>query len=332
LILFAISGKEDFMTTLKISSIILLAFIFVLNVPLKASAGYPEKTMNLVVWGTPGSATDILARTLVLFSEKNFGQPIQITNKPGGNGIVGMSYLLSKPANGYWSLLITNSMISWLLTGTQSFNLESFEFVIRIVTDPLFLFVRKDSPFKTLEDFIQEAKKRPKAIKIGGAGRMGVYELTAFEVMREAGIKLNYIPYDANREAVVATLGGHVDCGISALAPMVGLLKSKDLRLLASTATEPETDQDVPTFLEKKLDVTGNMSRGIAVKKGTPPQMIEKLHATFKSAISSPEWKEYYIDKFQQRQGYLGPADFTKAMKDEERVTREFLKTVAKSK
>ena len=296
------------------------------------SAAYPEKPMTNLVWGAPGSATDILARTLAAFSEKDFGQQIQILNKPGGNGIVSMTYLLGKPADGYTSILVTNSMIPVLLKGTQSFNLDSFDFVIRIVTDPLLLAVKKESPYKTLEEFVQAAKKNPGNMKVSGSLRGGVYEQTAFELMQSAAIKLNYIPYQGGSEAVVAAMGGHVDAVICVFSPMLGLVKSGDLRLLASSSTEPETDLKIPTFLEKKLNVTTAMWRGIAVKKGTPPEILEKIHATFRKQILSPEWKEKYILKYDQRPGYLGPADFNKAMKNEEKSTKEFLKTLEKAK
>lgn len=312
--------------------ILILALLFISIIQTPTWAGYPEKTLNFLVWGTPGSATDILARNLAIYSEKIFGQQILITNKPGGNGIVAMSFLQSKPADGYWCLLVTNSMISVLLKGTQSYNLDSFDYIIRIVTDPLFLAVRKDSPYKTLEDFIEAAKKKPGEIKIAGALRGGIAELAAFEIMQAAGIQFNYIPYEGNRDAVIAAAGGHTDAVFCALSPMLGLHKSGDLRLLASTDTEPEVELKVPTFTEKKLNVTGNMWRGIAARRGTPPAAIEKLHSAFKKAILTHEWKEKYIDKFQQKQGYLGPADFTRAMKNEEKVTKAFLESMPKAK
>ncbi|MBI5968258.1 MAG: tripartite tricarboxylate transporter substrate binding protein [Deltaproteobacteria bacterium] len=315
-----------------IIGILTLTFMLFFSAQTPARAAYPEKPMTMLVWGTPGSATDILARNLALFSEKSFGQQIQVMNKPGGSGIVAMSFLQNKPTDGYWSLLITNSMIPVLLKGTQPFNLDSFEYVIRIVTDPLFLTVRKESPYKSLEDFVEVAKKKPGEIRLSGALRGGIYELTAFEIMQAAGIKINYIPYEGNRDAVIAAVGGHVDAALCALSPMLGLVKSGDVKLLVSTAMEPEEELKVPTFTEKKLNVTGNMWRGVAVKKGTSAEIIERLHSTFKKAILSPEWKEKYLDKYQQKQGYMEPAEFTRAMKGEEKTTRAFLESMEKAK
>jgi putative tricarboxylic transport membrane protein len=312
--------------------LLLAAFFIFLCGQVSVRAAYPEKPMTILVWGAPGSATDILARTLAAFSEKDFGQQIQILNKPGGNGIVAQTYLLGKPADGYWSILVTNSMIPVLLKGTQPFNLDSFDFVIRIVTDPLLLAVRKQSPYKTLEDFIAAAKENPGKIKVSGSLRGGVYEQTAFELMKAAKIKLNYIPYQGGSKAVVAAVGGEVDAVICVYSPMLGLVKSGDLRLLASSSTEPEPELKIPTFTEKKLDVTTAMWRGIAVEKGTPPEIVEKLHAVFKKQILSAAWKQKYIEKYEQRQGYLGPADFTKAMKNEEKSMKAFLQTIEKPK
>lgn len=296
-------------------------------------AAYPDKPLNILVWGNPGAATDILARSLAAASEKSFGQPIQIVNKAGGSGIVAMSYLLSKPADGTWCLLNTNSMISVLHERPQSFNLDSFDYVLRIVTDPEFIAVRKESPYKTIDELLQAAKKKPGELKIGGALLGSIAWLVAKQIEKVADVKFNYIPYPGNRDAVVAVLGGHVDVIVSAMAPMLGVFKSGDMRLLASTSTEPERDVKVPTFIEKKMmNIDQVMWRGIIMKKGTSPEVIEKLHTTFKKAILSPEWKDQYLEKYQQRQGYLGPAEFTKAMKDEEKLTIPLLQSIPKSK
>jgi putative tricarboxylic transport membrane protein len=309
------------------------ALLLVLVCHMPAWAAYPEKPLNILVWGNAGAATDILARSLAAMSEKSFGQPIQIVNKSGGSGIVAMAYLLSKPADGQWCVLNTNSMISVLYDNPQSFNLDSFDYVIRLVTDPEFIAVRKESPYKTIEDVLQAARKRPGELKMGGALMGSIAWLVAKQIEKVADVKLNYIPYPGNRDAVVAVLGGHVDVIVSAMAPMLGVFKSGDMRLLASTSTEPETDVKVPTFVEKKMpSIDQVMWRGIMVKKGTSPDVIEKIQSTFKKTILSREWKEQYLDKYQQFQGYQGPAQFTKAMKDEEKLTIPLLQSIPKGK
>ncbi len=309
------------------------ALLLVLAFQCPVGAAYPEKPLNILVWGNAGAATDILARALAAMSEKSFGQPIQIVNKAGGSGIVAMSYLLSKPADGTWCVLNTNSMISVLYDSPQSFNLDSFDYVIRLVTDPEFIAVRKESSYKTIEDLFQAAKKKPGEFKMGGALTGSIAWLVAKQMEKAADVKFNYIPYPGNRDAVVAVLGGHVDAIVSAMAPMLGVYKSGDMRLLASTNPEPETDVKVPTFIEKKMpSIDQVMWRGIMVKKGTSPEVIEKLHSTFKKAILSPEWKAQYLDKYQQYPGYMGPAEFTKAMKNEEKTTIPLLQSIPKSK
>ena len=317
----------------KSLTIWMLALLLTMVFQIPVWAAYPEKPLNILVWGNPGAATDILARSLAAMSEKSFGQPIQVVNKAGGSGIVAMSYLLSKPADGTWCLLNTNSMISVLYDTPQSFNLDSFDYVIRLVTDPEFIAVRKESPYKTIEDLIQAAKNKPGELKMGGALMGSIAWLVAKQIEKVAGVKFNYIPYPGNRDAVVAVLGGHVDVIVSAMAPMLGVWKSGDMRLLASTSAEPETDVKVPTFVEKKMpSIDQVMWRGIIAKKGTNPEIIEKLHSTFKKTILSAEWKTQYLDKYQQFQGYQGPAAFAKAMKDEEKLTIPLLQSIPKGK
>lgn len=319
-------GKKSFIIGMT-------ALLLTLTFQIPIWAAYPDKPLNILVWGNPGAATDILARSLAAASEKSFGQSIQIVNKAGGSGIVAMSYLLGKPADGTWCLLNTNSMISVLYDRPQSFNLDSFDYVIRLVTDPEFIAVRKESPYKTIEDLLQGAKKKPGELKMGGALLGSIAWLVTKQIEKVADVKFNYIPYPGNRDVVVAALGGHVDVIVSAMAPMLGVFKSGDMRLLASTSTEPETDVKVPTFIEKKMmNIDQVMWRGIVVKKGTNPDIIEKMHSTFKKTILSKEWKEQYLDKYQQFQGYMGPTQFTKAMKDEEKLTIPLLQSIPKGK
>jgi len=313
-------------------NIFITALLFVLVFQVPAPAAYPEKPLTILVWGVPGSATDILARALAAMSEKDFGQPINILNKAGGSGVVAMSYLLSKPADGTLCLLNTNSMISVLHGNPQSFNLDSFDYVVRLVTDPVFIAVRKESPYKSIEELIQGAKEKPGELKIAGALMGSINWLAAMQLNKKAGIKLNYIPYEGNRDVVISVLGGHVDAIVSAMAPMLGVHKSGDMRLLASTSTEPETELKVPTFIEKNMDIDQNMWRGIMMKKGTDPAIIEKLNRTFKKTVLSPEWKEQYLMKYKQRQGYMGPAEITKAMKNEEKLTIPLLGSIPKTK
>jgi putative tricarboxylic transport membrane protein len=311
----------------------MVASLLVLVFQIPVWAAYPEKSLNILVWSTPGSGNDIAARSLATMSEKSFGQPIQIVNKTGGSGVVAMSYLLSRPADGQWCVLNTNSMISVLYDTPQSYNLDSFDYVIRLMTDPEFIAVRKESPYKTIEDLLQAAKKRPGELKMGGSLMGSIAWLVAKHIEKVADVKFNYIPYPGARDAVVAVLGGHLDVIVSPMAPMMGVFKSGDMRLLARTSTESETDVKVPTFVEKKMpSVDQVMSRGIMVKKETSPEIIEKLHSAFKKTILSPEWKAQYLDKYQQYQGYQGPTAFTKAMQDEAKITIPLLQSIPKGK
>ena len=167
---------------------------------------------------------------------------------------------------------------------------------------------------------------------MGGALMGSVNWLAAKQIEEVADVKLNYIPYPGNRDAVVAVLGGHVDAIVSAMAPMLGVYNSGDMRLLISTSTEPETEYKIPTFIEKNMDINRVMWRGIMMKKGAAPEIVEKLHLTFKKTILSPKWKEQYLEKYNQRQGYLGPAEYTKAIKNEEKSTIPMLESIPKSK
>ena len=285
-----------------------------------------------MVWGKPGSATDILARALAMASEKDFGQPINILNKTGGEWC--RRDVLSFKQTGRWNPVPFEYQFNDLGFDrqSQSFNLDSFAYVIRLVTDPLLIAVRKESPYKTIEELIQGAKKNPGELKMGGALMGSVNWLAAKQIEEVADVKLNYIPYPGNRDAVVAVLGGHVDAIVSAMAPMLGVYNSGDMRLLISTSTEPETEYKIPTFIEKNMDIDRVMWRGIMMKKGTNPEIVEKLHLTFKKTILSSKWKEQYLEKYNQRQGYLGPAEYTKAIKNEEKLTIPLMESIPKSK
>jgi tripartite-type tricarboxylate transporter receptor subunit TctC len=145
---------------------------------------------------------------------------------------------------------------------------------------PNALIVRADSPFKTLKDFIEYAKKNPKVITLGGSGTYSANHLETLRLEREAGIKLTYIPHTGTGPLVPAILGGHLT-GLMNYS-MLPAQQGKKVRVLAVASEERvKALPDAPTFKEQGYDIVGGAFRGVAAPKGTPKEVIAKLADAF---------------------------------------------------
>lgn len=295
-----------------------------------AAPSFPEKPITLIAWSTPGGGSDTTLRMIAPIAEKHFGKPLVIVNKPGGGGVVGMKYLQSLPNDGYNVLLITSSIAEVLNLGGKDLKPQDFDYVLRLVEDPLIIAVTTTSknPLRSWKDIIDKAKESPGNQKWAGSFFGSKSHMLAYLISKKVGIKTSIVPFLGTADAVVALLGNHVDVFVGNPRELMSHAEVGNVKFIA-TFGEKRLDEfpDLPTLREIGVDVVGNHWRGIVVKKGTSPEIIKILHDGFKKAISDSRWIDF-VKKNGLVEGYLNANDLYQLTKKETELIKETLKEI----
>lgn len=248
-----------------------------------ALAEFPDKPITYIIPFNPGGESDVTARLQEPHLEKALGVSINVTHKPGGGGAVAWSQFqrTAKP-DGYTIIGINVPHIIGqpLLRKDAGYETDGFKFIMWFHFTPSALVVRKESPFKTLKDFVDYAKKNPKAVTVGGSGTYSANHLGVLQLEKAAGIKLTYVPHTGTGPVIPAVLGGHIGAAMS--YSMLGVSQKEKMRVLAVASEERvEVLPDTPTFKELGYDIVGGAFRGVAAPKGTPQAIVDKLAKAF---------------------------------------------------
>lgn len=291
--------------------------------PAGAAEPFPSKPVVIYVGSKAGSPVDVYARTIARLAEPHLGQAIQVQNREGGSSTIAMATLLNQPADGYSLYGGTRSMTTVLIARDTGFTVQDFAFVIRSQVDPFMFAVPGSSPYKTLKDFVEAAKKEPGKLKVAGFGTGTPHHIAMQRFARAAGFTYGWIPYDGGSAATAAAMGGHVDAVMTNPGQLRG--KGDRLRALAITHTERVPGfPDIPTFTELGFPITDLHWRGLVTKKGVPAERVERLHQAFKKAMETPEWGEF-VEKQGQLNGYLGPEAFAQEARRNTAEAKEVL-------
>jgi tripartite-type tricarboxylate transporter receptor subunit TctC len=195
-----------------------------------------------------------------------------------------------------------------------AFTYQSFEPIINVVLDPVMFQVRADSQWKTLREFLDYAKKNPGMITVGNSGAGGGVHLIALAFEKAAEVSFNHIPFAGGGPSVTALLGGHIHA--VSVSPPEGIphVKAGKLRIIALFSEKRmEAFPDVPTVREQGVNFTMSQWRGLAAPKGTPPDVVKRLHDAFKKGMEDPGFVKTATD-LTVNLAYLGPDDFGKLM------------------
>jgi tripartite-type tricarboxylate transporter receptor subunit TctC len=279
--------------------------------PAQAQEPYPTKPIALVVPFPPGGVADIVARPVADAMSRHLGVPVVIENKAGAGGGIGMGFASKARADGY-TLLLALSSISLLpeadkvIGRAPLYQLNQFAPIARFTADPTVLAVRADSPWRTLQDFVADARKRPGAITYGSSGNYGTMHMPMEMFAASAGIKLLHVPYTGAGPAVVALLAGNVDAVASGPSTVIQHVKAGKLRVLASWGDKRLTSlPEIPTLAESGFNAVFFQWAALFAPAGTPEPALAKLReaaratavdARFVAAMATVETPIQYLD------------------------------------
>jgi tripartite-type tricarboxylate transporter receptor subunit TctC len=297
------------MKRLAIGFLALFATLAMVGVAAAGTAGFPNKRITYNICFNPGGESDITARFQEQPLKKILGVDIAINYKIGGGGALCWSELVQTKPDGYTIAghNLPHTALQPLEMGNAGYQTLDLKSIYYFESTPDLLLVRNDSPYKTLKDFVEAAKKTPGAMTVGGSGTSSANDLGTTMLNKAAGIQLTYVPFGGTGSAVPALLGSHVTALMS--YSTMGIQYAGKFRSLAiASETRMDVLSDVPTFKEQGYNVVEGAYRGVAAPPGTPDDVIKILADAFDKVMKDPEVKKK-MDQNGFKTEFLGPED-----------------------
>jgi len=275
-----------------------------------AAQNWPARPVTILCWSAAGSPVDIYARTLAKLLTAELGQNVVVENRTGGSGIVMVNSLVRGATDGYTIAANTLSLATLFSEKAAQFKLDDLQMVARSQIDPYGLIVHTSTPFKTIEQFVAFARKKPGYLNVGGPFAISSHRV-AWEVFADvAKFQTTWVPYPGGGPALTAIAGGHIDAAATNPGNVKPMIDAGKVRVIAvSSEKRLEDFPDVPTYKEKGWDVVRYQWRGIMVKAGTPKPVVDRLASAIQKAQQTPTWKAY-LKQVSQLDGYQGPDAF----------------------
>ncbi|MGZ3557940.1 MAG: tripartite tricarboxylate transporter substrate binding protein [Thermodesulfobacteriota bacterium] len=250
---------------------------------------YPTRSISYLICFDPGGQSDRVARLQQPHLTRILGQKVLIDYKVGGGGSLGWRELVRSKPDGY-SIAGFNipHVILQPLQQEVGYKTDQITPICLFQRTPLGLAVLNNSPFKTLQEFIDYGKKNPGLLTVGGSGTFSGYHMAALRFEKLSGTKVTYVPFTGSAPQMTAFLGGHVSAVFGASDD---LTRFKDKLRVLAFATEAKFPgfPDVPTLKEKGIDMAEAVDRGSAAPPKTPDYIIKKLGAAFVETAQHPD-------------------------------------------
>ena len=291
---------------IKALSLLILCCFIIVGITNQANAAWPgKKPVTVVIMYKAGGGTDTMTRAYTKAMEKSLGTTVNAVNRPGAIGSLAADFAYSKPADGYWWLGGSQFGKSLRVMGLSKLKPYQDWQWFKAANGIQAFSVRADSPFKTMTDFINAAKKNPGKVSMSNSGIGGIWHEGNEIMVKAAGIKTRQIPYKGGAPAVLACLQGEVDVAGSGLHEVIGHIRTGKMRNLAIFTKEPIKLED-GTVLRPITDFLPDLASyapfgseyTLGVKRDTPADVLEKIKKAFVDASNSPEFNALLKKKF----------------------------------
>jgi len=271
---------------------------------------YPVKSIEIVVPSSASGGTDALARLYADAAKKHLSQPIVISNKPGAAGAIGMKSVMTAPPDGYKMAMVVAALAILPNIGQAQWTVDDFKYVAKLNDDPSAITVKVDSPWKSIDEFLADAKKRPGEISVGNAGPGSIWHIATAALEDKANVKLKHIPFQGSSPAVTALLGGHIDAVSVSPAEVAAQVNAGKLKILAIMSDKRIKGYEaIPTLKERKIDLSIGTWRGLTLPKDTPNEIVDALREATKKIIVEPSYVQG-ADRSGLGLAYLDGPDF----------------------
>ena len=301
----------------------------------RAQAPYPTRPVECVIPFAPGGPTDTAIRIIQPQLSANLGVPLVLVNKAGGGGALGMDAVAKARPDGYTLAATVRSTVT-ILPATQpdvTYKLSDFAVVGAYAVDSQVVLVKSGSPWKTLEELVDFAKKNPGKLSYGTAG-LGTNSFFTMELLKLTyGLDMTHVPFGGSGPVKNAVLGGHVQVGAASLSPMLSVLRSGDVVALAISATKRIPSlPSVPTMTEKgQPDASLSTWAEIYAPAKTPKAIVERLAQALEKTMKDPNVVSA-IDKAGLVVEYHSPEETLKLIQRENEIVVRLAKQLGLGK
>ena len=290
-----------------------MAVFLALTCSAYAAKKFPTRNItNIVVWSA-GGGTDTCNRIISAEMAKILGVNINVVNKTGGvGGSVGMAEAYGKPHDGYTLCGLSESCVTAGVQGGWDKRFDVWDPFI-VGGSPDLISVTPDTPYQTLKELIEAAKKEPGSIKAAASAAGSIHHLNLLALEKGSGAKFNYIPYSGSAPSQNAAMAGEVTVVVTSLAEQQQLLRGKKLRPLAMLIPDSFEVQDIGTVPSSFTDYPDlnqylpiSQAIGFAIPSDTPEEAKTVLVDAFKQAIATDKMQEWAKENYYLLSGKTG--------------------------
>jgi tripartite-type tricarboxylate transporter receptor subunit TctC len=301
-----------------------------------AQEAFPVRPVTIINAFPPGGINDLVTRPAASALEAIFKQPVVVDTKAGAAGAVGAQVAANAKPDGY-TLLSHNNGISGYAEVDKLFGRQpkttraDFIPLGRLCADPVLVLVNEQQPYKTLAEFVAEAKKNPEKIVYSSGGLYGASHLPVALLEKAAGLSgMRHLPTAGGGPAITAALGNNAQLTTQTVQATLSHVKSGKLRALATFGAErSKALPDVPTMRELGYDVTYYLWVGLFAPKGTPAPIVSTLTSAIDKAATSKQFVEP-LTNIGLEPSYLPAAEFAKFWDDDGKRSDEAVRQIGK--
>lgn len=296
----------------------------------------PKKAIDIVVHTGPGGGSDLFARAIaaMLRKENLLNYPIQVINKPGGGGAVAMAYLVAKKGDAHTIGLFTDTWLATPLMQSESkFTVKDLTAIALLLREPGAAVVRAQSPYNTLAQFVDAAKKAPGQLRQAGGSVTSVDNLIRLMTQKTTGAAWTFISFPSGGERTAALLGGHADLMLTQLQEVREQLRAGRLRVIAALGDQRLASiPSVPTLKEQGINIpTLVQARGVLAPPGLPQGVVQYWEGLLHRLMATESWKKYIRDEGLE-DAYLDSRGLVKFWNEQTELTRRALAETAQGR
>ena len=276
-----------------------------------AADKFPDRPLEFIACYGPGGGHDIMMRTMakILREGSIITTPINVVNKPGGGGAVGMGYVNKHKGDGHYLMATTSSFITTPLKSDIGLTYKNFTPIARLGFDPEVILVNTEKKFNSLDDVL----KSKEILNVGGSGQGSLEHIMTVQLGKAVNKKLNYIPFQGDGQVVAALMGNQVDMIVSNPGSAVDFIKAGKFKALGiSSEQRLELMPDVPTLTELGYPLVLGLFRGVAAPGDISKEAADFYKEALRKMVKTDAWRIDYLEKNKVLPAYLEGDDYGK--------------------